>query len=436
MGKQRQKQKDKGKKRHRPIWHQLKYAAIRSFKHRGKKGQDKQKWREIRIAYERGDMTFEEFIERMADCGWYIASRGDFWNGNRYKEGYLDTVIKVAKLYGRWIQENYPDIEEVYQIKPEMTQRFLEEEARKKVKVSTLKKYISILKALNIACVMVYGKKYKFRFAKGIYVPKHALKNESRTVKIEKEDYEKIINSNYYQKSKSKAKIAVPLARHFALRVNELARLKYGNVAMSENDIPHALRRFITDKSPYNAYLIIEKSKGGVTRVIPALKREEYELLKKIKKHQVNNGLNDDDEVVGLDKDSINTFLRRCMKNCGLEHYVRKSVNIHGLRKLRASELFLDKLKEVYSTIYEKQNLPLKKKVYLSFKKAGAYVDKYLGHETKPKSKADKKEGRWDLIKKYQLDVLKPEDIAKALSECGLNYYVALEVVREVISEL
>ena len=421
--------------RNRPLHHQLKYAVMQSYRHRGQRRQFKQQWQELDKAYERGDITFEEWLKEKSKI-WFVASRGDFWRGNRHKEGYLDSLIKFSNNFGRWIQNEFK-VKRACDITPEMAQLFLECKAKDGVRATTLKKYVSMIKALNLACAKVYGLKYGFKFAKGIYVPQHALQQEARTIRIEPEDYERVINSEYFQKSKSKAKIGIVLARHFALRVNEIAKLKYGDIVLDERAIPDSLKRFIVGRSPYNAYLIIRNSKHGLHRVIPAHTEKEYELLKSIKKHQIANNIKDDVEIVGLDKDSVNTFFRRCLKNCGLNYYVEKGVNIHGLRKLRASEVFLEKLKEIYTNVYAGKNMPLKKKIYLSFKKAGAYVDKYLGHENKSKGKQHlKREGRWDLIKKYQLDVLKAEDIAIALSECRLDYKTALETVKEVLTDL
>jgi len=58
--------------------------------------------------------------------------------------------------------------------------------------------------------------------------------------------------------------LAIKLARSFGLRVSELAKLRYMHIVLN-NGIPKYFDRphFIVDRSPYGAYLIIEKSKGG-----------------------------------------------------------------------------------------------------------------------------------------------------------------------------
>lgn len=363
--------------------------------------------------------------------------------GNRHKEGYLDSLIKRGKDFGNWVQKNY-NIKMIYEITPEMAQEYLNQKAKSGVRLSTLKKYKSELKALNLACAITYGLKYRFNFAKGIHIPTELimgdLRKEIRTVRIQPHEWEVLVNHPYFIKSKSKAKIGIVLARHFALRVHEVVKLTYGDVIIGEENIPKRFKKFVVGKSPYNAYLLIRNSKNGLHRVVPALNEKEYKLLLKIKEKQLKEGFKETDYIVDLDKDSVNKFLRTLLRKAGMEEYVNRRVSIHGLRKLRASELFLEKLKEVYAS-FENKNLPLKKRVYESFKKAGSFVDKYLGHETITEWKKTMgvvREGRWDLIKKYQLDVLSPENIAIVLCNCdrSLEFQTALQVVKEVISDI
>jgi len=426
--------------RHRALRHQFQHAIRESYRWRTPKNNFKNQWREIDNLYKQGKIDYDIWIKEKAKT-WFIASSGDFFLGYKCKESYREELEKFAKNFGDWIQKTY-GVKQVCDITPEMSQEFLNHKANEGVRATTLLKYVSMIKALALASYKTFNAnlerpKYKFEFAKGIYVPHHAIDDELRTIKIEKEDYHKIINSSFYRDSKSTAKIAIPLARHFALRVTELARLTYGDIIIDYNEIPNKYRRFVVDKSPYNAYLLIRKSKGGVNRVIPALTKEEFELLKKIKEDGIKNGKNPDDWVIPVKKKAISTFLRRCFERCNLNQYIKHKVGIHGFRKLRASELFLEKLGHFYEEEKEK-NIPEKQKIYNAIKSAGKYVDKYLGHETEPKSKKEKKQKTWraNLVKRYQVDVLKPEDIAMRLVQCGADYVSALQHVREILSEL
>ena len=55
--------------RNRPLHHQLKYAVMQSYRHRGQRRQFKQQWQELDKAYERGDITFEEWLKEKSKIG-------------------------------------------------------------------------------------------------------------------------------------------------------------------------------------------------------------------------------------------------------------------------------------------------------------------------------------------------------------------------------
>ncbi|AEH07584.1 tyrosine-type recombinase/integrase [Methanothermococcus okinawensis] len=422
--------------RHRAVKHQFLFAVTKSYKWKAPKKELKNQWRELDNQLKTGNIDYDTWVTKKANI-WFISSSGDFFQGYKCKESYKESLQKFAKLFGDWIQKTY-GIKYIKDITPEMAQKFLETKAKEGVHYSTLRKYTAMIKALALASQKSFNKdlnnpSYIFNFAKGIHVPIDAVRCEDRTMRIDPAHYEKIINSDFFRNSKSTAKIGIPLARHFGLRVSELSRLCYNDIAMSFDEIPQKLQKFVIDKSPYDAYLIIRKGKGGVYRVIPALSKEEYILLSDIKKECISKDINKNNWIIPVKRGAINKFFRECLKRNDLSYYIDHKISIHGLRKLRASELFLQKLGDYY-LVEEIGNE--KEKIYYTLKKAGKYVDRYLGHETSTKAKANQDTMRMKLVRRYQIDVISPEDIASRLSECGADYNKALSIVNEILSEL
>ncbi len=407
------------KKKNRSLSHQLVYAVVASSKTGTPKKQFKGLWWELDRKLRAGKITFEEWLEQKSEI-WFIPSRGDYFNNFGFKKGYKDNLVQFAKQFGNWLKEKY-GIRNAYEITPEMAQEFINEKA-KTCGIKTLITYCSYIKALNLSCVKAYGRKYGFNFAKGIRVPENAEHYGKRKMAVKDDDYQKLINY-LEQNSESRGVLAVKLARNFGLRVSELAKLRYKHIVLN-NGIPKYFNRqhFIIDKFPYGAYIIVEKSKGGRHRVIPALTKEQYELLKKIKDEQLKEGKDDEDLVIGLKRGSINTFLRRAFKKLGMYEYVENSVNIHGLRKARAKELFLTKLKEYYQKS-NKENL--KERVVNSLEKAGGYTNRYLGHSS----------NREDLLLTYVYGVCGVEEVVLTLKDCGIDERTALSLINEILGD-
>ena len=408
-----------GKKKNRSLSHQLVYAVVASSKVGAPKKQFKNDWWNLDRKLKKGEIEFEEWLEQKSQI-WFVPSRGDYFHNFGFKKGYKDNLVEFAKQFGKWLKENY-NIKNAYEITPEMAQSFINEKA-KECGVKTLITYCSYIKALNLSCVKAYGSKYGFNFAKGIRVPENYQHGGKRKLAVKNEDYQKLIN--YLDKnSNSKGVLAIKLSRNFGLRVSELAKLRYKHIVL-DGEIPRYFNRehFIIDKSPFGAYIIVEKSKGGRHRVIPALTKEQYELLKKIKEEQLKNGKDKEDLVIGLKRDSINTFLRRAFKKLNMHEYVKNSVNIHGLRKARAKELFLEKFKEYYK---ESKETNLKKRVVSALERAGGYTNRYLGHSS----------DREDLLLTYVYTVCGVEEVVLTLKEVGINEETAENLVNEILGD-
>jgi len=395
------------------------YAVITSSRVGVPKKQFKGLWWDLDRKLRDGELTFEEWLEEKSQI-WFVPSRGDYFRNFGFKKGYKDNLVEFAKQFGKWLRENY-GIKNAYEITPEMAQHFINEKS-KECGVKTLITYCSYIKALNLCCVKAYGLKYNFCFAKGVKVPENYQHGGKRKLAVKNEDYQKLIN--YLEKnSQSRGVLAIKLARNFGLRVSELAKLRYKHIVL-DGEIPRYFNRehFIIDKSPFGAYIIVEKSKGGRHRVIPALSKEQYELLKKIKEEQLKNGKDKEELIIGLKRDSINTFLRRAFKKLNMHEYVKNSVNIHGLRKARAKELFLEKFKEYYQKS-NKENL--KERIVNALEKAGGYTNRYLGHSS----------DREDLLLTYVYKVCGVEEVLLTFQDVGIDRETAENLINEILGD-
>jgi integrase len=408
-----------GKKKNRSLSHQLVYAVVASSRVGTPKKQFKHQWWDLDRQLRNGEIEFEEWLQRKSEI-WFVPSRGDYFHNFGFKKGYKDNLVEFAKQFGKWLKENY-NIKNAYEITPSMAQHFINEKA-KECGVKTLITYCSYIKALNLSCAKAYGSKYNFCFAKGVKVPENFKHPGKRKLAVKDEDYNRLIN--YLEKnSQSRGVLAIKLARNFGLRVSELAKLRYKHIVL-DNEIPRYFDRehFIVDKSPFGAYIIVEKSKGGRHRVIPALTKEQYELLKKIKEEQLKNGKDKEELIIGLKRDSINTFLRRAFKKLGMHEYVKNSVNIHGLRKARAKELFLEKFKEYYK---ESKETNLKKRVVSALERAGGYTNRYLGHSS----------DREDLLLTYVYTVCGVEEVLLTFKDVGIDEKTAKNMINEILGD-
>jgi len=409
-----------GKKKNRSLPHQLTYAVINSSKTGIPKKQFKQQWWDLDRKLRDGKITFEEWLEQKSQI-WFVPSRGDYFHNFGFKKGYKDNLIEFAKQFGRYLKEIY-GVRNAYEITPEMAQSFINEKA-KTCGIKTLITYCSYVKALNLCCAKTYGlKKYNFNFARGIKVPENAEHFGKRKLAVKNEDYNRLID--YLERnSQSRGVVAIKLARNYGLRVSELAKLRYKHIIVN-NEIPKYFNRehFIIDKSPYGAYIIIEKSKGGRHRVIPALTKEQFELLKQIKEEQFKENKDKEDLIVGLKRDSINTFLRRAFRKLNMHEYIENSVNIHGLRKARAKELFLTKFKEYYK---ESKENNLKKRVVNALERAGGYANRYLGHSS----------DRMDLLLTYVYRVCGVEEVLLTFQDVGIDEETAKNLINEILGD-
>ena len=105
-----------------------------------------------------------------------------------------------------------------------------------------------------------------------------------------------------------------------------------------------------------------------------------------------------------------------------MHEYVKNSVNIHGLRKARAKELFLEKFKEYYK---ESKETNLKKRVVSALERAGGYTNRYLGHSS----------DREDLLLTYVYRVCGVEEVVVAFKDVGIDEKTAENLINEILGD-
>lgn len=175
-------------------------------------------------------------------------------------------------------------------------------------------------------------------------------KEKLRDVKMDREDFKKVIDYAKLADSKSKAPIALELSRKHGLRVAELSKMEARDVEITK------------------LKLHIHESKGGKSRDL-IIMEDDRELFKKI-----TTGKSGKDKLIEIKEDSINKWLSRTLDKLGIDKYKDCKTGVHSVRKMAATQRYLNNIKSG-----------------MSKKEAEKDVSVWLGHG----------EDRKDVIKNY-----------------------------------
>ena len=143
-----------------------------------------------------------------------------------------------------------------------------------------------------------------------------------RRIKMDKEDFKRVIDYAKLTDSKSKAPVALELAGKYGLRVAELSKMLAIDVDLGK------LR------------LHIHESKGGKSRDLKILE-EDREFFKKL-----IIGKSGEDKLIEIKENSINKWLSRNLKEkLGIDKYKDCKTGVHSIRKMAATNRYLDNIK-------------------------------------------------------------------------------------------
>lgn len=242
-------------------------------------------------------------------------------------------LMTTAYDFARFLKTEY-GIKDLKSIRPEMTQAFLNGKAGSgDCKHITIKQYQSRINKLEKVCSnLVRG---PLDFTTGVHIEKTADNSKSRNIALHRDEYKALCNI----KTSSNAQIGVKLAYQFGLRESELVKLRPSDW---KSDGLH-----------------IVDSKGGKSRVVPIVTKEQISVLREFKT-KCPHGLE-------LRTGSINKWMNRTCKVLGLDRITESKSKIHACRKAYAQRCYLEN-----------------RKSGLTHKEAWKPVSKALGHGNRP----------------------------------------------------
>lgn len=216
-------------------------------------------------------------------------------------------LITTAFDFAKFLKQEY-QVKNLKEITPDMSQAFLDKKAATdECKHITIKQYQSRLNKLEKVCSNhVRG---PLNFMKGVRAPEYADKSKKRDIVLHKNEYKMLCSIP----TKSKAQIGLKLAYQFGLRESELVKLK-----------PFDIKSNV---------LRIVDSKGGKTREVPIVTKEQKKVLQEFKK-ECSNGLQ-------MRTGSISKWMNRASKKLGLERINQSDSKIHAARKAYSQREYL-----------------------------------------------------------------------------------------------
>lgn len=258
------------------------------------------------------------------------------------RENLKNTGIQL----GEFCKNEY-GVKQVKEITPTMISDFLKSKTTSCDK-NTLSQYASRLNKLgNLINNRLSTANVNFKVA----VPESQIgKDKYREVKMEKEDYGKVLQYAKDNNCTSKAVVAFQLSGEFALRVSEACKMQVRDIDLKSKT------------------LHIHRSKGGLSRDLK-IENSQIDFLKK-----VIEGKTGTDKVVGIKEDSVNKWLARTLEMLGIDKYKNCKTGIHSVRKMSITEKYFTNINNG-----------------MNEKEADKTASQYLGHG----------ENRKDVIDRY-----------------------------------
>lgn len=263
-----------------------------------------------------------------------------------YSEADKRALQAQVSVFAAWMKENHGYVKKIEDIKTAHYQGFLNDKA-KVATTATEKTYKSRLQKLD----RIFSKDVSnySRQAKSLAIPR--CKEQTRSMMMEKEHFNIIKELAYKPRRSENIQKALEIAGRTGCRVSEIAKLQ------------------ARDYNEKKGTLNIVDSKGGRSRTIKIKEadRPYFEHLKS----QCTSAT---ERFVKIQHESINTGVRRLLKEAGLTQYIDNKTSVHAIRKMVAQDL------------YDEQKALGKEGI-----EAFNPVSEYLGHG----------EGRYDLYRAY-----------------------------------
>lgn len=240
----------------------------------------------------------------------YKKEYGDY-GGKVFSYRTRENLKDVAKDFSKFMKEHHKEVKLAKDVKKEHIKEFLETKVSS-CSSSTIKNYQSRLDKIGRCCSEVYRCNINYKVA----VPQNIPKNElTRTISMDKKDYETVIKNG----SNCDSKIALKLSKAFGLRVSETIKIKPKDIDFKKGT------------------LFIEKSKGGRDRTLEIRTQEQKEVLKELKNWR---HVSPDEKILKVQADSVNNYLRSNLEKNGITKYSEHKTGVHSIRKMYATERY------------------------------------------------------------------------------------------------
>lgn len=266
-----------------------------------------------------------------ADKG--LGKKGVRHDGRSYSYATANGRLDVAKQFGKFMRDEYPEVKMAVQIKADHMNEFLQSKAGS-CSNDTLRTYSSHLRALAKEIHTTYGKDLNIR-KNDIKTPESTIA-PVRTVTMTQEDIEKI-HETYYENSNGDK--AMVISRCTGARAEEIVTLRKEDV-------------FTKDGTIY----VHLNGKGGRERDVKVQEREMGKRLLEIAKNTPDN-----ERIVPIKVGSIERSLERHMKSLGMKEQY-KNTGFHSMRKAWSQRTY-DRYRETHTK-----------------KESIEYVNEQLGH--------------------------------------------------------
>lgn len=219
-----------------------------------------------------------------------------------YSYAEKQALTDTAKDFSKWLKSSQSTIKMIKEIDSTIIKEYLNSKTDS-CTTHTIKAISSRINKLSILSSTMYNRNIVWKIDK---VPQG--KETLRTIAMKESDYKAIIDV----KSSPQGKIAVELAHAFGLRVSEI---KIRPCDIKANSI------------------VIYKSKGGKTRIMPIETKEQRVIINKLKSISKENNTKSNQPILTIKPASANKWLHDRCKKLGITTYNNHKTSFHSIRK-------------------------------------------------------------------------------------------------------
>lgn len=255
----------------------------------------------------------------------YKIEHGGSCDAKIFSYSQLNSMKDLAKNFGSFMKQNYPEIRYVKDINSSQIEAFLREKSST-CKMSTLNRYMSNFEKFERCCKETYPS-FKSSFKvdrKAVRLENQALNKDAnaklRTLVMSNSDFQKVMEKGRDCDSKR----ALECCYLFGLRSEEVVNLRVKDILTCEK-------------------VVVEHGKGNRERTIYVTNNEQRAYLK-----ELVNGLsstqimNPNAKIFFVKKDSVNKYLQTNLNKEGITKYKDSKTGIHAIRKNYATRSYYE----------------------------------------------------------------------------------------------